>query len=326
MINLKDVTKVFDARGIAGLHKVSFEVEAGSVVAIMGPNGCGKTTLLNLIAGDLIPDSGTIKTHGKIHLFRQQSPAPEINVQKFLISSITLDIDEDKKIQQSRDMAALFEFTFQLKQTIGQLSAGQLRKVLMAAELINQPEILFLDEPFVHLDPMSRKDILELLFEYIRQRNSTVLWVTHEKDEALRFADRIGLIQHGKLEQFSMPIEILQSPRNLFVAQFFGQQNFLKISQSNGEWITDWGRIKNHLTQPEGYLVVPPTAWSNDPNSALEIEILKIYPQDLFCVFEAQSDGRRLKISWPLATYHFYQVGQRLRVSPDLTQCMVIPL
>jgi putative spermidine/putrescine transport system ATP-binding protein len=327
MINISQATKVFDSRSIAGLHSVTLNIPQGSVFALMGPNGSGKTTLLNILTGKIPLDSGRFEVEGKIHFFERKNPEPELNVQRFLMESVLdQEITTDKKLQLSRDMADIFEFTFQLRQNIGQLSQGQLQKVLMAAELITQPEILFLDEPFIHLDPMSRKEILFSLFTYLRQREVTVVWITHEKDEAFCFADQIGLLNHGKLEQVSTPFEILQSPRNIFVAQYFGHQNFIKVSGNNGLWQTPWGEFSSTLQNVEGYLIVPPTAWSVDENSPLEGTILQFFVQYFSCEIELEVSEKRFKLSLPLGTYSNWKEGQKLKISPDLSQCFVIPL
>lgn len=327
MIKLTQATKVFDARGIAGLHGINLEIANGTIFALMGPNGSGKTTLLNVLAQKIALDVGSVQVQGKIHFFERKNPEPELNVQRFLMESVNdQEIETDKKLQLARDMASIFEFTFQLRQTIAQLSQGQLQKVLMAAELINQPDILFLDEPFIHLDPMSRKDILDSLFTYLRQREVTVIWITHERDEALRFADQVGLIQHGKFEQVSTPVNIIQAPRNLFVAQYFGHQNFIKISGENGLWKTPWGEVKFSLMDTEGYLVVPPAAWKINPTSSFEGTILKNFPQYFACEIELEVSEKRYILQFPLNTHSQWEEGQKLKISADLTQCFVIPL
>lgn len=327
MIKLSQATKIFDSRGIAGLHSVTLEISKGTIFALMGQNGSGKTTLLNVISKRLTLDSGTVDVSGKIHFFERKNPGPDLNVQCFLMESVTdQKIETDKKLQLARDMADIFEFTFQLRQNIGELSQGQLQKVLIAAELINQSDILFLDEPFVHLDPMSRIDILNSLFIYLRQRDVTVLWITHERDEALRFADQVGLIQHGKMEQVSTPVKILQSPRNLFVAQYFGHQNFIKVSGLDGIWKTPWGEFKFPLLNKEGYLVVPPMAWKVDPSSSFEGIILRHFPQYFACEIELEVSDKCFKVSLPLDTHSHLEQGQKMKISPDLSQCFVIPL
>ena len=327
MMSLKKINKTFDPRGIAGVHDVSFDILKGSVFALMGPNGSGKTTLLNIISGKITPDSGEIKARGKIHFFEKKNPPLDMNVQKFLIESVQDNsISPEKKLQLARDFADIFEFTFQLRQSVGQLSQGQRQKVLMAAELINQPDILFLDEPFIHLDPMSRKDILNDLFVFLKQREVTVLWVTHEKDEALRFADEIGLIQHGKMEQISTPSDMLKKPRNVFVAQFFGHQNFMKVIQEDGLWKTPWGNFPFPLKDLEGYLVIPTTAWKEDNTSLFEGTIVHQYPQYFCWNIELAAADKYYRIGLPLTHELKWKIGQKLKLSVDLTSCLIIPL
>ncbi len=326
MIQLSDVQKIFDARGIAGVHGVSLYVPTGTILALMGPNGSGKTTLLNLIAGKLPVDAGSIKVQGKIHFFQKQDPPLDLNVQKFLMNAVSADVDQDKKIQLSRDMADIFEFTFQLRQNIEQLSQGQLQKVLMAAELINQPDILFLDEPFVHLDPMSRTDILISLFQYLRNHQVTVVWITHERDEALRFADMIALMHHGRLEQAASPAYLVEQPRNLYVAQFFGFENFMKVEGSAGNWKTPFGEVLSALKNEEGYLVIPAQSWKVDPSSKLNATITQIYPRNTQCTLEIELKEKRFIVSLPLWGFQQFRTGQKISLSVDLSQCMIIPL
>jgi ABC-type Fe3+/spermidine/putrescine transport system ATPase subunit len=327
MIKLNEVTKVFDSKGIAGLHALSIDITKGHIFALMGPNGSGKTTLLNVISGKFPIDSGSMKINGKIHSFEKKNPEPDLNVQRFLMESvIDQEIDTDKKLQLSRDMASIFEFTFQLRQKISELSQGQLQKVLIAAELISLPEILFLDEPFIHLDPMSRKDILDSLFTYLRQRETTVIWITHEKDEALRFSDLVGLMQHGKLEQVCTPVKILQEPRNIFVAQYFGHQNFIKVTGSKGLWATPWGNIQTELLDSEAFLVIPPQAWKVDPASTYTGKIIQQFPQYFSWELTVEANDKEIKVSLPLSSHKQFHIGDEISLSPDLSQCFVIPL
>lgn len=326
MIKLHEATKIFDKRGIAGIHSLSLDIPKGHIFALMGPNGSGKTTLLNLISQKIPLDSGTLNVKGKVHFFERREIEKELNVQRFLMEGVTLDVDTDKKLQLSRDMASIFEFTFQLRQNMGELSQGQLQKVLMARELINKPDILFLDEPFVHLDPMSRKDILDSLFTFLRQQETTVIWITHEKDEALKFSNSVGLLQHGKLEQVGPPIHVLQHPKNLFVAQFFGYQNFFKINRMGGEWKTPWGTVSSPLEDQEAYLVVPASSWKIDEASPFETKILSLFPQGQACEFEVLKDEKCYKAVFPLKSFHDWKPSQKMRLGPILSDCFVIPL
>lgn len=274
MITLKNITKKFDSRAIAGLHDLSLEIKSGEVVAIMGPNGSGKSTLLNIIRGSLKPDSGSLVVPQEVRFFQDLEQGNTKNVQKYLISRITHDIDDEKKIQLARDLADIFEFTFQLRQSLAELSAGQRQKVLLAAELINRPGILLLDEPFTHLDPHTRTDILIALFNYVRHQEISILWVTHDLTEAMRFSDRVGIMNFGKLEQFATPEVLCTNPRSLFVADFLGYENLLIIKKQGDEWLTPWGNIHHHLDKEEAILIIPPEAIILSENG-MEVEVLE---------------------------------------------------
>ena len=175
MIALENVHLKFDSRGIAGLSGVDLVLSEGTITALMGPNGSGKTTLLRILSGELSPDSGTVNTEEEVVFMRPENFSSSLNVQKYLISRVKAEIEDEKKIQLSRDLADIFEFTFQLRQPIGELSAGQRQKVMLAGELIRNPKLVLLDEPFTHLDPHTRKEIIKSLFEYVRRQNTTLL-------------------------------------------------------------------------------------------------------------------------------------------------------
>jgi ABC-type Fe3+/spermidine/putrescine transport system ATPase subunit len=186
-------------------------------------------------------------------------------------------MEEEKKIQLARDMADIFEFTFQLRQKLSQLSQGQRQKILLASELINHPEIILLDEPFNHLDPFTRREILSALFKYIRQRELTVIWVTHDRNEALRFADEIGLLNFGRIEQISVPEKIVFRPRNIFVAQFMGFENFIAVSKKTGNlWLTPWGlqELSFNSNFNEALLIIPHDAWEYDADQTIMFKVL----------------------------------------------------
>jgi ABC-type multidrug transport system ATPase subunit len=155
MIRAEKLYKQFDKRGIAGIHHLSFSLDKGEILGIMGPNGSGKSTLIKILSNQIQSESGTFTTEGKITFFPSEDTLPSMNVQKFLVNSVSLEIDDEKKIQLARDLADTFEFTFQLRQNLNELSSGQMQKILLSKELINRPSLLLMDEPFTHLDPFT---------------------------------------------------------------------------------------------------------------------------------------------------------------------------
>ncbi len=285
MLELKNIKMVFDSRGIAGIHGIDLSLKPGEVISILGPNGSGKTTLLRIIHRE-IQASGDLSLDGQTHFFKMTEPLDDVSVQDFLISKINDFSDDEKKTQLARDLADLFEFTSQFRHKIHQLSAGQRQKILVAAELIQRPKILLMDEPFSHMDPISRDEILRSLFKYIRRHNMSVLWVTHDREEAFKYSDRIGIMNFGKWEQIGVPADIIRLPRTLFAAQFLGYKNFLSVKYDQG-WITPWGILDLPAGEKSEAILVMPESWS-ETSDGPEFLVLRTYPSasGIFCDFE----------------------------------------
>lgn len=324
MITVSSLSKRYDKRGIAGLHQISLRILEGKIFALMGPNGSGKTTLLNVLSGVLPEDSGSFTIDGTIARFPLKFEISGANVQDFLRQSISLEIDEDKKIQLTRDIADTFEFTFQLRQNLEELSSGQLQKVLLARELINRPAVLMMDEPFTHLDPFTRGDILRALFDYIRNQGLTVLWVTHDLEEALHFSDEVAVMNFGKIEQSGSPMELMRNPSNLFVAQFMGYRNFFPVKLEGDKWKTPFGEFSHpKLPQEDAILIVPDRSWRIDPQG-MNCRVLEVRASRQAVEFLLEHDQQKLWFSAPANTRQ--SSSDTLSLLPVLKECLLIPL
>lgn len=325
MIALENVRLRFDSRGITGLSGVSLKLSEGTVTALMGPNGSGKTTLLRILSGEITPDSGTINREEAVLFVTAPEVSPDLNVQKYLISRALPEIPEEKKIQLSRDLADIFEFTFQLRQKMGELSAGQKQKIFLAGELIRNPRLILLDEPFTHLDPHTRKDILKALFDYVRRQNLTLLWVTHDLNEAARFSDKMVLLQHGKIEQEGTPEELMTRPKNIFCAQFLGYHNFFPVKRAGNFWSTPWGEKKfsTDLQGEEAIMVVPDTAWEIVTESPFRAVIQEQYFRDTLRTTVLENDSKTVVIQ---GLHPQAKTGESLRLAPLFPQCFLISL
>lgn len=325
MIKLSGISKVFDSRGIAGLHGIDLEFNQGEILALMGPNGSGKTTLINVITNKVKADKGSLEVSGEVKLFAEPENLPDINVQKYLIQQINHQIEDEKKLQLARDLADIFEFTFQLRQNLSQLSAGQRQKVLLAAEVINKPSLLLLDEPFTHLDPHTRKDILHSLFTYIRRQEISILWVTHDLEEALRFSDQVGILNYGKFEQIASPISLVTRPKNLFVAQFLGYENFLPVKKVDGEWMSPWGSFKNsHFSHSEALLVIPDDSFFIS-DSGVSVKVEHVALKGLSQRLQVLLDDKILQVKIR-PHLKLPQTGETIRLAAKLEECFLIPL
>lgn len=314
MISLENIRLRFDNRGIAGLSGVNLSLTRGTITSLMGPNGSGKTTLLRILSGQLKPDSGSVSGEDSAFFGLLPEIDQSLNVQKFLTGKARPEIEEEKKIQLSRDLADIFEFTFQLRQKMGELSAGQKQKVFLASELIRNPRLILLDEPFTHLDPHTRKDILTSLFEYVRRQNLTLLWVTHDLNEGLRYSDRVVLLQHGKIEQDGTPEEIITRPKNIFVAQFMGFHNFFPVKKSGSAWATPWGGMSfsSEPVSEDAVMVVPDTGWEIN-NPGIQVTVKEQFFQDTLRTVIAEAPDRTITIK---GLQEFPKPGQSLSIRP----------
>lgn len=325
MIALENVRLKFDSRGIAGLSGVSLTLSEGTVTALMGPNGSGKTTLLKVLSGEITPEEGTVKKEDSAYLAQPENVPAELNVMKFLTGKARPEVDEEKRIQLARDLADIFEFTFQLRQKMGELSAGQRQKVFLAGELIRGPRLIMLDEPFTHLDPHTRKDILKALFDYVRRQGLTLLWVTHDLNEATRFSDRLVLLQHGKIEQEGTAEELVLTPKNIFVAQFMGHHNFFPVKRKASGWLTPWGE-KAFPKNPEGeeaILVVPDRSWNFGEVSSLKASVQEVFFYETERTLIATLDERAIRIR---GVKDPMKAGQTVNLIPCFSECFLIPL
>lgn len=323
-MKVEKLSRHFDKRGIAGVHQISFSLGKGEVLGILGPNGSGKTTLLKMIAGLIKPDGGSIDSSEKITFFQSAQEQPSGNVQKFLTSSVVLDIDDEKKIQLARDLADTFEFTFQLRQNLSELSSGQRQKVLLAKELINRPNILLMDEPFAHLDPFTRTDILNGLFQYIRQQETSVIWVTHDLAEAFRYSDSIAVMNFGRFEQHDSPANLMKSPKSLFVASFIGYRNFVPVKYVAETWETPWGPFKAPpLEKEDGLLVIPDHSWEMSGKIKAQVLATEIVPQGHLTYLDF--GHLRLTMLKPMSE-NIPDKGSQVSLSPRLSDCFIIRL
>jgi len=219
------------------LDNVSLKVEEGELMALLGPSGSGKTTLLRVIAGLDFPDSGSV-------LFDDQD-ATRLKIQKrrvgfvfqnyalFRHMSVYKNIAFGLEVARGKDRlrpANIRERVFELLGLVqlagfenrlpGQLSGGQRQRIALARALAIEPRILLLDEPFGALDAMVRKELRSWVKQLQRQLKITTLFVTHDQDEAIEIADRIVVMNTGRIEQIGTPTEVCEEPATPFVWEF----------------------------------------------------------------------------------------------------------
>lgn len=224
-----------------GVSGINLEVAKGELVTLLGPSGCGKTTVLRSIGGFLEPDSGDILIEGQsvIKLPPEKRPTSMVFQSYNLWSHMTVydNLAFGLKIRKmpKADIRAAVSDALQLVRLPGyekkypsQLSGGQQQRVALARSLLLKPAVLLLDEPFSALDAKLRHEMREELREIQMQTGLTMVFVTHDQEEALSLSDRIIVMNKGNIEQIAKPQEIYDEPASLYVASFIGKMNFLE--------------------------------------------------------------------------------------------------
>jgi len=270
LLDVHCLTKTFSDGALPVVNGLSFEVEEGELLAILGPSGCGKTTALRMIAGFLAPDRGRITLDGRVLADERGSVPPEKRGIGFafqdhaLFPHLTVEQNvafglrtwkKAERAERVRQILARVGLTGLEKRLPHALSGGQQQRVALARALAPRPRLLLLDEPFSSLDALLRQEMRGALREILRVEGTTAILVTHDQEEALQTADRVAVMQAGRLDQIGTPEEIYATPRTLFVAQFLGQTN-LTLADAHGTTAsTPLGTLDLHR-EAEGTVLV----------------------------------------------------------------------
>jgi putrescine transport system ATP-binding protein len=236
LLRIDAVAKKFGT--FRAVDRVSLDIRAGEFFALLGPSGCGKTTLLRMLAGFETPDEGRILLDGRdiAHVLPHQRPVnmmfqnyalfPHLSVRDNIAFGL-------KRAGMARagidarvaEMIALVKLEGLEKRKPDQLSGGQKQRVALARSLARRPKVLLLDEPLAALDKKLRESTQLELMELQRRLGMTFIIVTHDQEEAMTVAGRIGVMDHGRLEQVATPRELYEAPNSRWIAEFVGDVN-----------------------------------------------------------------------------------------------------
>lgn len=268
ILQLNGVTKQFPRSAMPAVSSVSLSLQQGETLALLGPSGCGKTTLLRLIAGFEQPDRGTVaiaddivagegywvrpEQRGIGMVFQDYALFPHLSVaQNVAFGLNTHKRSSQKTAQRIAEVLTLVGLEGLEKRYPHQLSGGQQQRVALARALAPCPFLVLLDEPLSNLDVQVRLRLRQELREILKAAGTTAIFVTHDQEEALSIADRVGVMQAGQLEQFDLPEVIYQKPASRFVAEFVTQANFLPAERNGSVWQTEIGAFPiNAVTLP----------------------------------------------------------------------------
>ena len=239
LLRIDAVVKKFG--GFRAVDRLSLDIRAGEFFALLGPSGCGKTTLLRMLAGFETPDEGRILLGGKDiaqvlphrrpvnMMFQNYALFPHLTVRDNIAFGLKrAGMPRSEIDARVAEMVALVKLEGLEKRKPDQLSGGQKQRVALARSLARRPQVLLLDEPLAALDKKLRESTQFELMELQRRLGMTFIIVTHDQEEAMTVADRIGVMDAGSLEQVATPRELYEAPASRWIAEFVGDINIFE--------------------------------------------------------------------------------------------------
>ncbi|WP_157217276.1 sulfate/molybdate ABC transporter ATP-binding protein [Flavisphingomonas formosensis] len=334
-ITLSGITKRFG--DFTALDNVSLEARPGEFLALLGPSGSGKTTLLRIMAGLDFPDTGSVSFNGSditdrpvadravgfvfqhYALFRHMTVAGNVGFGL----SVKPRRERPTKEEIRRRVDDLLELV-QLKHLGGrypsQLSGGQRQRVALARALAVEPRILLLDEPFGALDAKVRKDLRRWLRELHERMGLTSIFVTHDQEEALELADRVVVMDHGKIEQVAVPVDVYDKPASAFVFDFVGESNRLPVTVGNGRIVFDNVAIEGaapDIAEGAGQLFFRPhDARLTQEGAGVPATVSSARPRNGAVRIEAQVAGLELPLELDIPSDQAPSTGSAIFVQP----------
>jgi len=264
-LRLKNITIRYGSTPV--IRDFSLAVHDGEMVALLGPSGTGKTTVLKAVAGLIQPDRGEIFIDGQpvnhlppekrsaVMVFQKSLLFPFLNVAQNIAFGLRMQrrqgCDARQKIQQIMQLTELAGLE---QRKVHELSGGQQQRVSLARALVLKPAILLLDEPLSNLDANLRQQMRELIQDIQAATGITTLFVTHDQAEALMISHRVGLLLDGRLRQVGEPRDLFYRPADPAVARFFGGCNFIQGRIKDGHFQSEFATVPTSHTNGNGHL------------------------------------------------------------------------
>lgn len=342
-VDLAEIRKSYGP--VEVLHGVSLTIERGQFVALLGPSGCGKTTLLRIIAGLESVTAGSVHLAGRdvtrlppekrniAMMFQSYALLPHLSVAENVrfplrMRHIGTRAEQDAKVAAALDLVQLGALGSRMPR---QLSGGQQQRVALARAVVSDPDVLLLDEPLSNLDARLREDMQVELLQLHRRLGITTIFVTHDQEEALSLADRVAVMNAGRVMQIGTPQEVYDRPANAFVAGFVGRSASFEARVGRNAFVVGNGRrIPAETSLPEGMpvraFIRPEDVLLADLPDSLGAELVGIEFLGSVCRLDLDAEGLPLQAEIAPRALGGLAVGSMLRVTLPPEKLMVFPL
>ena len=339
-VHLVDIAKHFGK--VKALDGLTLEIPKGEFVALLGPSGCGKTTALRALAGLQELDRGQIIVDGKDitytaankrnmgMVFQAYSLFPHMTARENVEYGLKLKAHKtstDKRKARSAELLELVGLSTHANHYPHQLSGGQQQRVALARALAISPQVLLLDEPLSALDAKVRTQLRDEIRRIQLELGTTTLFVTHDQEEALSIADRVGVMRGGVLEQIAQPAELYDRPATSFVAEFVGLTSPVKTSVNNSECNVFGKTLKTlpgSITNGDGIALIRPEAITvvSDNNGSAKV-IATSFLGSVCRVSVLTADGTRIASQMESQDVLGLTPGTSVNVTVDTNQVFV---
>ena len=340
-VDLTELTRVYgDVKALDGL---TLHIEPGELVALLGPSGCGKTTALRILAGLDEATSGTVSVGGRDvsrvpankrdmgMVFQAYSLFPHLTALDNVAFGLKMrGKAKDERISRATEMLDLVGLSAHTDKYAGELSGGQQQRVALARALAIQPRVLLLDEPLSALDAKVRVQLRDEIRRLQLEIGTTTLFVTHDQEEALAVADRVGVMNRGRLEQLAAPADLYANPATPFVAEFVGLNNKVPAQVSGGQaqlWGTAVPTLPGSISSGAGLAMVRPEAVTVTADPAGTSTVSSVaFLGPISRLFVAMPDGSMISAQTAGSAARAFAPGDPVIVGMEPGGVLVVPV
>ena len=338
-LEMNNITKTYERAIRPCIKDMDLEMGEGEIVVILGPSGCGKTTVLKMIAGLVTQDAGTISIDGEAvdGMPANKRPIAMVFQKSLLFRNMTVEqnVNYAPRVKQTMSKAELLEETNKLLKLVEmegynerkatQLSGGQEQRVSLARALMTKPKLLLLDEPFSALDAELRVTMRSSVRKICKDLGQSMIFVTHDQQEAVAMADRIAVMMDSTIVQFGDPEDFYSRPNTKAVASFFGWKNFIPAHREGNVLRSDIGDMQIDGCQDDNVIVcIRPEAASISETGKYTGTVKSAKYAGTRSEYEMNVNGSVLMLEMP--TRYMFTEGEEIRFDLDERMMWAVPM